>query len=295
MRQPWAARPNKNFLIECDMAEETFHQTQHDLARTIIRTFYEALSTQLDKKHYLTKTDLDRSFRLFDGFWPSTLPVFKANCKTCIERHTGKVYHPDSRRKDFVTRFVFSHVILNIPERTSPVSGVKYPQVIVRGIQKNVTTLFHAKEYNTLNSTAQMIFASIGTDCDVEMWPLIRADDTMNFLADKIFIRLLMRFKQFNHQRQIFVRNITQNIDPKTYTFTDEDFCELFECLFSRFEDILRTEDGRVRIDVYYSDNTAETITRIFASFHQFKRETKHKADHGRVALQRRAALAATR
>src|SRR5687767_3360056 len=131
------------------MAEETLHQTQHDLARTIIRTFYEALSTQLDKKHYITKSDLDRSFRLFDNFWPTTLPVFKANCKTCIERNSSKVYHPDARRKDFVTRFVFSHVVTTIPTRMAPVSGAKFPQVIVRGMQKNVTTLFHAKEYNT--------------------------------------------------------------------------------------------------------------------------------------------------
>jgi len=86
-----------------------------------------------------------------------------------------------------------------------------------------------------------------------------------------------------------------QNIDPKSYSFTDQDFCELFECLFSRFEDILRTEDGRVRIDVYYGDNTAEAITKIFATFHQFKRETKHKADQGKTALRRRAALAPVR
>jgi len=35
------------------MAEDTFHETQHDLARTLIRTFYEALSVQFDRKDHI--------------------------------------------------------------------------------------------------------------------------------------------------------------------------------------------------------------------------------------------------
>ena len=46
------------------MAEDTFHETQHDLARTLIRTFYEALSVQFDRKDHITKEELDRAFSL---------------------------------------------------------------------------------------------------------------------------------------------------------------------------------------------------------------------------------------
>ena len=147
---------------------------------------------------------LDRAFNLIEGFWPKTLPAFKANCRLCIDKNGSRAYNPDARRKDFLTRFVFSLLITTIPSRMDPGSGKYFPQVIVRGIQRNIVNLFSNAEYEMLNSQAQAIFATIGTDDDAQTWPLIRADETMSMLADKVFIRMLLRFKQFNQQRQSF-------------------------------------------------------------------------------------------
>ncbi|UEM20374.1 hypothetical protein JL100_025380 [Skermanella mucosa] len=255
------------------MADETFHQTQHDLARTLIRTFYEALAVQFERKDHITRDELDRAFTLIEGFWPKTLPAFKANCRLCLDKHGARAYNPDARRKDFLTRFVFSLLITNIPSRMDPISGKYFPQVIVRGIQRNVTTLFSNAEYEMLNSQAQAIFATIGTDDDTQMWPLIRADETMSMLADKIFIRMLLRFRQFNHQRQTFTAAIVGSIEPSVYKFTDQDFCTVFEVMFSRYESLIRTPEGRIKMDVYYGDGTADGISSIFFAFEQFKKD----------------------
>ncbi len=109
------------------MADDTFHETQHDLARTLIRTFYEALSVQFDRKDHITKDELDRAFNLIEGFWPKTLPAFKANCRLCIDKNGSRAYNPDARRKDFLTRFVFSLLITTIPSRMDPGSGKYFP------------------------------------------------------------------------------------------------------------------------------------------------------------------------
>src|SRR5690348_16513398 len=78
-----------------NMAEDTFHETQHDLARTLIQTFYEALAVQFDRKDHITKDELDRAFNLIEGFWPKTLPAFKANCRLCIDKNGARAYNPD--------------------------------------------------------------------------------------------------------------------------------------------------------------------------------------------------------
>lgn len=61
------------------MAEDTFHETQHDLARTLIRTFYEALSGQFDRKDHITKEELDRAFNLIEDSgqrpYPPSRPI----------------------------------------------------------------------------------------------------------------------------------------------------------------------------------------------------------------------------
>ena len=132
--------------------------------------------------------------------------------------------------------------------------------MIVRGIQRNIVNLFSNAEYEMLNSQAQAIFATIGTDDDAQTWPLIRADETMSMLADKVFIRMLLRFRQFNQQRQSFTALIVSSIEANAYKFTDQDFCEIFEVIFGRYDKMIKTPEGRTKMDVYYGDGTADGI-----------------------------------
>lgn len=253
------------------MADKFPHETHHEMAHTLMRTFYEALEPHFLTKGYMTKDDLDKAFSLMEKFWPKVLPLFGTTCKECSEDRGDKVYVPDIRRKDFLTRLIFSYVLTNVPTRHDPATRTNFPQVLVRGIQKNVTSLFHEREYNELNRYAQSIFMQIGTDKDNEIWELIQADETLNIMADKILIRFLLRFKQFNHQRQIFTRNITLTLTDSSYKFTDADFCLLFQGMFGRFEEVLRSDEGRLRIDLFFGEESAEKLNKIFFHFSNFR------------------------
>ena len=120
-----------------NMAEDTFHETQHDLARTLIRTFYEALSVQFDRKDHITRDELDRAFNAYrrllaeDGCPPS-----RRIAGYCIDKKSvrASTQTPDTRRKDFLTRFVFSLLITPPYHHPwTPASGKYFPQVIIRG------------------------------------------------------------------------------------------------------------------------------------------------------------------
>ncbi|HYD32187.1 MAG TPA: hypothetical protein VEB64_15200 [Azospirillaceae bacterium] len=258
------------------MADKPPHQKHHELAHTLLRTFYEALEPHMGKGH-ITKDELDKAFALMASYWPKVLPLFAVTCKVCQEQ-SQRTYNPDARRKDFLTRIVFSYIVANVAPRMDSLSGKKFPQVIVRGIQKNVTSIFHEKEYETLNLQAQTIFSHIGTDDDREAWTLISKDETMQLLADKIMVRLLLRFKQFNHQRQVFTRNITLSLLEDNYAFTDQDFCLIFQAMFGKFEDALKLEEGRLKVDLYYGEETAEKLGKIFFHFNQFKQSAELSA-----------------
>jgi hypothetical protein len=126
-----------------------------------------------------------------------------------------------------------------------------------------------------LNGQAQTIFATIGTDCDAEVWQRIAADDTMGMLTDQVFVRRLLRFRQFTPQRQAFMSRIVTSVDPEAYRFTDADFCELFERMFGRFRGASQCTELRTRLDVLYGDDTAEQVDRIFYAFDRYQEDVK--------------------
>lgn len=272
------------------MADKLPHETHHEMAHTLMRTFYEALEPHFLTKGYMTKDDLDKAFTLMASFWPKVLPLFGATCKECSDARGDKVYVPDIRRKDFLTRLIFSYVLTNVPMRHDSATRVTFPQVLVRGIQKNVSSLFHEREYDELNRHAQSIFMQIGTDKDNEVWPLIQADDTLSIMADKILIRFLLRFKQFNHQRQVFTRNITLTLMESSYSFSDADFCLVFQGLFGRFEEMLRSDEGRLRIDLFFGEDSAEKLNKVFFQFSNFRQSVGYSQ---KSQPQKRAAVRA--
>lgn len=253
------------------MSHDAPHQRHQELAHTVLRTFYEALEPYFRAKDHVTREDLAKAFALMESHWPRIEPLFVSACQVHCTQREGRVYQPDQRRKDFLTRLVFSNVLARLPTYEITPGGSRFPHILIRGIQKNVTSIFHDKEYDTLNAQAQSIFAQIGTDDDIEIWPLITGEHTLNVMADKIFVRLLLRFKQFNHQRQVFCRNMALSLVDQPYTFDATAFCALFEALFSPFEIMLGDEDGRIKLDLFFGEETSEKLSRIFELYHTFR------------------------
>jgi hypothetical protein len=68
------------------MSKEPLYQTQHDLAWTVVRTFHVALVAQAGRRGSIGREDIDRAFAIVEEHWPSTLPVFRHNCRSCLDR-----------------------------------------------------------------------------------------------------------------------------------------------------------------------------------------------------------------
>ncbi len=183
------------------------------------------------------------------------------------------VFKPDGRRRDFVTRLMFSTVLLKVPESVDPISGEVFPQVIASGLQTSISGLFYEKEWEALNANAITIYNQIGTDHDEEIWSRISREDSLAVLVDTMFVRVMLRFRQFHQQRQTFMRRMTDLLRDKRFIFAGPHFDTLFDTMFGRLRDSLRSELDRARVDIHYGDGTSDNLMRIFDQFDKHKLE----------------------
>ena len=251
----------------------------HDTARALVRTFHEAMTPHLASKGAVTQEELARAFAMMMDQWPRVLPLFARTCRTCtargaspfvVDEATGANGGADGaagRRRDYVTRLMFSTVLGALPEEFDPLTGEVFPRVVAPGLQVNLAGLFYEKEWEAMNEDAIAVFRQIGTDRDAEVWERIRRHITLPAVAGAVFVRVLLRFKQFHFQRRAFVRRMVDSLREQRFAFTDAHFDALFEAMFGHLRADLASELGRARIDVRYGDETAGHLLRIFDQF----------------------------
>jgi hypothetical protein len=254
----------------------------HGVARALIQTFQEAIGPQIASRGSLTRDELTRAFALMMENWPRTLPLFARTCRGCLDGRTDPADvvtleipagAEEGRRRDFVTRLLFSSVSQHIPETTDPVTGSIFPRIILPGLQANLTALFYEKEWEAMNADARSILQTVHAEREEEVWPRVTRHATLPVLTHALFVRIMLRFKQFHLQRQSFIRMMTNVVAPRTFTFADEHFDQIFEALFGHLREEIRTELGRARMDVRYGDETAGHLMRIFAAFDKARQE----------------------
>lgn len=260
-------------------------ERHHRTAQALVSTFQDALEPQFTAKGALSREEFTRAMGLMMAHWPDVLPLFASICQSCTasaacrngggcgETAPRAVFKPDGRRRDFVTRLLFSTVRIKVPQIVDPISGAAFPQVIVPGLQTSLSSLFYEKEWEALNADAIAIYNHVGTDHDEEIWGRIARQDTLAVLADTMFVRVMLRFKQFHPQRQAFMRRMTDLLRDKRFTFADDHFDTLFDSMFGRLRDGLRTELDRARIDIHYGESTADNLLRIFDQFDRHRLE----------------------
>lgn len=249
----------------------------HRTAKALVLTFKEALEPQFIAKGALTREEFAHAVTLMIEHWPKALPLFAHTCRACAgmaapvpEAPPPRAFKPDGpdgRRRDFVTRLIFSTVVTTLPETSDPLTGLAFPQVIAPGLQANLAALFYDKEWEALNAAAVMLYRQIGSDRDEEVWACIAGQETLAVLADTLFVRVALRFKQFNLQRQAFVRRMIDALRERRFDFTDDHFDALFDAMFGRLRGALGSELDRARLDVHYGDGAAEQLMRIFDQF----------------------------
>lgn len=254
----------------------------HGVARALIQTFQEAIGPQIAARGSLTQEEFARACELMMENWPRTLPLFARTCRGCVDGRADPADPvtleipagaEDGRRRDFVTRLLFSTVAQHIPETTDPVTGSSFPRIIVPGLQANLTALFYEKEWEAMNADARSILQLVHTEREEEVWPRVTRHATLPVLTHALFVRVMLRFKQFHVQRQSFIRMMTNVVGPRAFTFADEHFNQLFEALFGHLREEIRTELGRARMDVRYGDETSGHLLRIFAAFDKMRLE----------------------
>jgi len=249
----------------------------HDTARALVRTFHDAMAPQLTSKGAVTREELARAFAAMMDQWPRVLPLFARTCRSCTARGASP-FAPDApagaaldadggRRRDYVTRLMFSTVLGSLPEEFDPLTGALFPRVVAPGLQANLAGLFYEKEWEAMNEDAIAVFRQVGTERDAEVWDRIRRHITLPAVAGAVFVRVLLRFRQFHFQRQSFIRRMTEALRDQRFAFTDAHFDALFEAMFGHLRDGLATELGRARIDMRYGDETSGHLMRIFDQF----------------------------
>lgn len=249
----------------------------HAMAQELFRTFQEALEPQIVAKGRISREEFARAFDLMTGNWPRTLPLFARTCRGCTDGpETLGPELPDfgdDRRQDFVTRLLFSSVSRQVAESKDPLTGNVFPRIILPGLQANLTALFYDREWEAMNADARSILSLIRPGNDEEIWSRVAGHPTLPVLSCALFVRIMLRFKQFHLQRQAFMRRMTGIIDPQSFTFTDEHFEQIFEALFGHLRGEISSELGRARMDVRYGDETSAHLLRIFDAFDALRRQ----------------------
>ncbi|MBK1841959.1 hypothetical protein JHL17_31640 [Azospirillum sp. YIM B02556] len=265
-------------------------ERHHRTAQALVSTFQEALEPQFTAKGVLSREEFTRAMGLMMAHWPSVLPLFASICHSCTAGSSspscpsscGGCHAPgeeppqvptDGRRRDFVTRLMVSALRATLPDSMDPITGASFPQVIVPGLQSTLTALFYEKEWEAMNAGAIALFNRLGTDRDAEVWQRLAHEETLAVLADTPFIRVLLRFRQFHQQRQTFMRRMTDRLRDRHFVFAEEHFQVLFDALFGRLRQGLRTELDRARTDIQYGEGTAEALLRIFDQFDKHRLE----------------------
>ncbi|WP_245986341.1 hypothetical protein [Azospirillum thermophilum] len=203
--------------------EEAPFLRHHRVARALVDTFQEALQPQLSTRGVLTREEFDRAVALMTAQWPRTLPLFARACQGCglaggmaeagrDEEARPDAFRPDGRRRDFVTRLVFSSVLLKLPESVDPVSGAVFPKLLAPGLQATLSGLFFEKEWEAMNGDAIALYTQIGSDRDAVVWQRIARQQALAVLADAMFVRVMLRFRQFHLQRQTVVRRMIDRL-----------------------------------------------------------------------------------
>jgi len=250
--------------------KDTLHKNHHDITLNLIDTILSAVEKNFDKKDSLTRAEMLEAFEKIRLYLPNTVAIYEGTCKECLALNRT-VYAPDSRRKDFLTRLIFSKIVNKAPPLPVARSNRHYPHVLIPGIQKNVKAIFAESEFSIFNQLARDLYAEAGTDGDQEVWEKIRASEPMTISANRVFVQLLLNFRSFNMRHWEFIRLLQQEVDPSLYKVTEYDFCELFEALFGDFEDIAKDDVLRQKINTYYGDESAEQMNAVLMAYKRYR------------------------
>jgi hypothetical protein len=246
-------------------------------AEAMLRALAQALQPSLSQGGSVAAEELARAVELVVRRGAALAPLFAQNCRACAAHGAAAgvaaAYQADQRRRDYVTRLLYAAVAAETPESVDPLTGETFPRVLAAPLQSHIAGLFYEKEWEAMNADALLLYQKIGSDADDAVWEKVHEDDALPFLADAVFIRVLLRFRQFAFQRQNFIRRMGELLRERRFVLTDAHFVALFDAMFGRLRPALKSELGRARIDIRYGEETASSMLKIFDEFDKHCKE----------------------
>ena len=243
------------------------HKKNFNISRVLFGIIFEAIHDGFGERPLITWDEVAKIREKFEESWPHIESLFDNTCARCLDTHW---YVRDDRRKDSITRLVFARLAMSVPERTVA-PGVTYPRVIVTGLQTMIAVMLTNREWRVLNDYARFVFDYIGSDRDDIIATQLKLNPAVQLLCQRIFLPLLLRFKGFNSRRQELMRIINNSQAESSYRISDPEFCQIFETLFREYHDLAESEDGRLKLALYHSDDVPDVIKNIFESYFRFK------------------------
>ena len=163
------------------------------------------------------------------------------------------------RRNRFLLRLVLS--------RVSPLfSGPKatMPRSLIEGLDSYLIKAFGPIIYEELNNEADSILWNLAVGDDHQLWEAINKSPSIRRFVDTIFIRILFRFDNFADGKKKFISIVDRTMQDKSnVTFTDEQFFQVFEHMFSDLWSEAQNEGQRIRWDFLFGDGTSNRILEI--------------------------------
>jgi len=256
--------------------DATSYDRHRQTAEALLRAVCDALTPIFETRGSISREELERAVACLAGMRSNTALLFERNCRACLangEAHTmtAPARRPVERRHDFATRLLFSHVIETVPERLDPLTGALYPRLLAPALQSVVSGLFFDIEWQALNAEAQAAFTKIGEISDHDVRKRIDADPTLPALAGAVFVRFILRFRQFTYQRQTFTKKMAELLRPCRFVFTEEHFVELFDAIARGVPTDLDCELGSIQTDIRFGEGTASELVRILGEFTSYR------------------------
>jgi hypothetical protein len=261
------------------MSETEFSHRQHATAKQIFDGFYSALREQTDGGATVDLGKIDSIFGKFSLLWPSVLPLMERHCEACVVSRGARLQR-DGRRKDYLTRLLFSRIVIMVPRRQSR-EGPAYPLTLARGMSEVVQAMFTPSEVGILNDHVLAIYEQAATDDDAALWAAVETNPSLAALVDRVFLQYLIRFRSFTSNRRTFLEAMRRGLAPGRADFSDADFCEVFEALFSRLFCLLEASKGIVALDLLGGEGAAARVAEIWDSY-SHHRQSLSQARSGR-------------
>ncbi len=237
------------------------------IAQALFKIIFETIHDGVGDRIYITWEEIAKIEKRFEETWPHVESMFDNTCAQCMDTSW---YVRDERRKDSITRLVFARIVMGISSRTTT-SGQVFPRVVVPGLQTLIAVLLTNREWVILNEHSHFIFEYIGSDDDTVVATQLKLNRAIQLLCQRIFLTLLLRFKQFNTRRQEFMQVINQSVAGTGYRMSDIEFCEIFETLFREYHDMIQTDEGRLRLTISHTYDFPEKLKAIFDAYFRFK------------------------